>query len=56
MEDASRSEEERRNQLELLRASLREKAKLDPEFAIQLEAAEHIMDKYSEALKRLADS
>ncbi len=38
------------------RAELKEKAKLDPQLAQQLEAAKRVMEKYSETLKRLADS
>jgi hypothetical protein len=33
-----------------------EKAKGDPELVAQLEAAKHVMEKYSETLQRLADS
>jgi hypothetical protein len=37
-------------------AEIREKAQIDPDFALQLEAAEHIMEKYADTFKRLADS
>jgi hypothetical protein len=33
-----------------------EKVKGDPELVAQLEAAKHVMEKYSETLQRLADS
>jgi hypothetical protein len=32
-----------------------EKAKDDPELSAQLEAAKHVMERYSETLQRLAD-
>jgi len=35
---------------------LMEKAKDDPQLAEQLEAAKHVMEKYSETLQKLADS
>ncbi|MDR3711545.1 MAG: hypothetical protein P4L51_01915 [Puia sp.] len=36
--------------------ALKEKAKDDPELARMLDAAEHVMDKYSDTLRQLADS
>jgi hypothetical protein len=37
-------------------AELHEKAKDDPQLAQMLEAAKHVMEKYSETFQRLADS
>ena len=35
---------------------LQEQAKDDPELAKQLEAAQHVIERYSDTLRRLADS
>jgi hypothetical protein len=37
-------------------AEIEEKAKIDPELAKKLEVAEKVMERYSEALQKLADS
>lgn len=49
------SESPENEKLERLRTELREKAKSDPDFALQLEAMEHVIEEYGETLKRLAD-
>jgi hypothetical protein len=56
MDDMSSAEQERRERLERWSAEIREKAELQPDFALQPSAAEHVMEKYSDTLKRLADS
>ena len=44
------------NRSVLLWQELKEKAKDDPELARKLDAAERVMDRYSETCQRLADS
>jgi hypothetical protein len=53
MEEKAKPRDDRRG---LLWTELQEKAKDDPEFSEQLEAAKRVMEKYSETLERLADS
>jgi hypothetical protein len=53
MEEKSNQEDKCHSPLWL---ELQEKAKDDPELSVQLEAAKHVMERYSETLQRLADS
>jgi len=53
MEDKAKTDNHRYT---LLREELQKKAKDDPELARKLATAEHVIERYSEALLRLADS
>jgi hypothetical protein len=53
VEEKAKSENDRRSPLW---TELQEKAKDDPELAEKLETARRVIERYSEALQRLADS
>jgi hypothetical protein len=53
MEEKGKPPDDRRG---LLWAELHDQAKDDPELAKQLEAAKRVIERYSETLRRLADS
>ena len=53
MEDKAKTDNHRYT---LLSEELQKKAKDDPELARKLATAEHVIERYSEALQRLADS